>query len=292
LSFSVTRLLRKVPVAEQLKEIGTFINRELLPYLHELRESLKTAFETPSDSLDLIGDTEGQILVRGANEWEVITGHKRFIRRVYLTNGTEITHHDDAVYIEIEGCGAGGAGGGAAAAIDCGGSNGGSGSYARHSFTLSSLTSTYTIGAAGTGVSGAAGNAGTSSTFTHGGVTVTCPGGSPGTLLATGIVTSAAAGGQGGTAPTISTGSVDFSIVGQPGGYVQRITDIGIFHTSGAGSTPLGLGAEGRGAAGGSSGTAGTGFGSGGTGGLNNTASTVRIGGDGKPGVWIVDEFA
>jgi hypothetical protein len=76
MSFSVSRLLRKVNVSEvakDVKEIAVFINRELLPYLHELRESLKVAFETPSDSLDLIGDTEDEILIRGVDEWETTT---------------------------------------------------------------------------------------------------------------------------------------------------------------------------------------------------------------------------
>lgn len=288
MSFSVTRLLRKVPVSEQLKEIGTFINRELLPYLHELRESLKTAFETPSDGLDIIGDTEGSILVRGEDEWEAVPKHLRFIQRRYLTSGTSITHHDDAVAILVKGVGGGGSGGGCTGAGGIG-SCGGSGCYGEKFFTLESLTSTYVVGSNGAAASAAAGNAGTLSSFTHGLTTVSLPPGNGGGIGAAGGTALVVNGGAGGGAST----NTDFEIQGKNGGRAVRGAATNpVWHSGGGGETPLGTGAAGRATVTQSTGGIGGGFGVGGCGALNGTTATDATSGAGTPGIWIVDEYA
>lgn len=55
----VLRLLRRLPVAEKLTDIAIFINRELLPFLQELRESTAATFEQVTTNTLLGRDTPG-----------------------------------------------------------------------------------------------------------------------------------------------------------------------------------------------------------------------------------------
>jgi hypothetical protein len=52
----VLRLLRRLPVAQKVEDIAIFINRELLPFLQELRESTAATFEQVTTNR-LLGDT-------------------------------------------------------------------------------------------------------------------------------------------------------------------------------------------------------------------------------------------
>jgi hypothetical protein len=55
----VLRLLRRLPVAEKIEDIAIFINRELLPFLQELRESSASTFEQITTNRLLGRDTPG-----------------------------------------------------------------------------------------------------------------------------------------------------------------------------------------------------------------------------------------
>lgn len=211
-----------------------------------------------------------------------------------LTVGTSITHPTGTRLIRVRGVGASGAAGGTTAQAYSVGGASGSGTYAEKTFVASSLTSAYVVGAAGVGVSGTTGGVGTASTFTHGGVTVTCPPGAPGGTLAGGSPTfgstAFAPGGDGGTPAT----NADLSISGQIGGYPQRYRNGDTVDPNGGGSTPLGEGAPGallENANSLASGLQGTGFGAGSRGQFNGTSTTASAGADGLPGVWIVEEY-
>jgi hypothetical protein len=55
----VLRLLRRLPVAEKIQDIAIFINRELLPFLQELRESTAATFEQVTTNRLLGRDSPG-----------------------------------------------------------------------------------------------------------------------------------------------------------------------------------------------------------------------------------------
>jgi hypothetical protein len=55
----VLRLLRRLPVAQKVEDIAIFINRELLPFLQELRESTAATFEQVTTNTLLGRDTPG-----------------------------------------------------------------------------------------------------------------------------------------------------------------------------------------------------------------------------------------
>jgi hypothetical protein len=55
----VLRLLRRLPVAQKVEDIAIFINRELLPFLQELRESTAATFEQVTTNRLLGRDTPG-----------------------------------------------------------------------------------------------------------------------------------------------------------------------------------------------------------------------------------------
>lgn len=55
----VLRLLRRLPVAQKIEDIAIFINRELLPFLQELRESTAATFEQVTTNTLLGRDSPG-----------------------------------------------------------------------------------------------------------------------------------------------------------------------------------------------------------------------------------------
>jgi hypothetical protein len=208
-----------------------------------------------------------------------------------LTGGTSINHPTGTRLIRIRGCGGGGAGGGTDAAAGAMGANGSSAGYLEHVYTAASLTSSYTIGAAGTGVSGAGGGNGGDSTFTHNGDTKTAGGGNGGGVVAGGTTVAVASAGVAGTV----SGSPLVAVPGQRGGQAVRPTaaTTPCFHTDSGGHTPLGSGGGVRGVTGAASaGLVATGFGAGGSGRLNGTSTAAGAGADGTAGVWIVEEYA
>lgn len=213
-----------------------------------------------------------------------------------LTSGTSITHPVGTRFIKIRGVGGGAGGGGSAAVAYTGGGCGGAGTYAEKTFAASSLTSTYTIGAAGVGVADAEGTDGGDSTFTHGGVTVTAPGGnnSASRITAAAGTADVGSGGPGGGPAT----NADVSVPGQNGGSLIRDANsppIMRFYDAPGGSTPLGSGGKPAtitpGSTTNSGGTDAEGFGAGGGGRCNGSSTTATAGGNGSPGVWIVEEY-
>ena len=242
----------------------------------------------------------GDTIVHDGLEWLPKTGGDfgRLLRAPQvLTGGTSISHPVGTRLIKVRGVGGGAAGGGSAAVAYTGGGCGGSGTYGERTFTATSLTSTYTIGAGGTGVADAEGNDGGDSTFTHGGDTVTLPGGFNSSSRITAAAGSAdtGLGGPGGGAAT----NADVSVPGQAGGSLIRDAadpPTQRFYDGPGGSTPLGSGGRTTPAAPGTTGTftatSGTGFGSGGSGRCNGNSTTAAAGGDGMPGVWIVEEYS
>lgn len=210
----------------------------------------------------------------------------------YLTSGTTISHPVGTRLIKVRGVGAGSAGGGCDAVAQSIGAMGASGTYGEKTFTASSLSSTYTIGVGGVGASGAVGGNGSSSTFTHGGLTVTLPGATGGQFVAG--APSSMKRAAGGTSLGAAT-NADFSIQGQVGGDAFGTTSpVHSAHTGPGGSNPFGLGAPGRAAvgAGSSVAIAAQGFGSGGGGRLNDIGTSAGAGTDGKQGLWIVEEYS
>lgn len=208
-----------------------------------------------------------------------------------LTSGTSITHPAGTRLIRVRGVGGGGGGGGTGAAAGSCAAQGGSATYGERTYTASSLSSTYTIGAGGTGGVDGTGGTGGDSTFTHGGVTITCPGGRGGARVAGGSTVS----GQNGGAPATPATNADFSITGQEGSDVIRpsASTSPTMHVGPAGSNPLGQGAAAQISVGGDTpGRAGTGYGSGGGGSLNSTGTVAQPGAAGQPGCWIVEEYS
>jgi hypothetical protein len=192
-----------------------------------------------------------------------------------------------AIFIRGVGGGAGGAGCTSVGSAASAGGGGGAGGYVEKYFLVSAGTGyAYVCGAAGTGASGALGGNGGDSTFIVGGVTVTAQNG-VGAPVATALTTlSSYIGGIGGTVST--NGDVNSS--GQPGenGHVVLVaTPLGVSGAGGSG--PFGGGGVGKSSVG--NGNVGIGYGAGG-GGAFTGASTVRTGGDGTAGCWIVDEYA
>jgi len=210
-----------------------------------------------------------------------------------LTGTLSIIHPVGTRIIFVKGVGGGGAGGGSAATAYTGGACGGSATYAEKTITISSLTSTYVIGAAGAGVSGADGGDGGSSSFTNGSTTVSVPGGSGGSISSTAAGTwVTAAGGPGGGNAT----NADFSINGQRGGSYVRDSQVtpARWHTDAGGSCCLGNGGASQARIDNTSvaGGAATGFGSGGGGRLQGNSAVANPGAAGTAGVWMVEEYS
>lgn len=199
----------------------------------------------------------------------------QLVETVYFTSTGSFVKADypwlKKVRVKVQ---ASGGGGGGATGASLGGGGGGAGGYAEAQVAASALSAseTVTVGAAGTG--GAAGNnnggAGNTSSFgTH----------------------AVAAGGEGGFAPTTHRGGSggaasagDLQIGGGGGGGGMDSEDA----SGGGGNSQLGGG--GRGSHATLNGQNGSGYGGGGGGGSTTGASVA--GGDGAPGIVIVDLFA
>jgi hypothetical protein len=265
--------------------LGT--NQDLADDLAPLLEA-PLATETFSDLLrPLLADADFGAAVQGFIEGRLLRAPQ------ILTSGTgaTINHPTGTRLIRIRGVGGGGAGGGTNAAAGALGANGGSGTYGEKTFTATTTSSTYTVGAAGAGVSGAAGGNGTASTFTHGATTVTLPAGNGGAVTVGGSTAATASGGSGNGAAT----NADFYIEGQRGGAAIRpnAATSPVFHNGPGGATRYGLGGPSLATAGiSASGVAATGYGAGGSGRLNGSSVTADAGGAGAPGLWIIEEYS
>lgn len=209
-----------------------------------------------------------------------------------LTNGSGATYTVPAgVYrLKVTCVGAGGGGGGAdGGSSQAGvGSGGGSGAIAIKVYsTTPSSTFTYTVSNAG-GTGGSAGNNngndGTDTVFDSGGTPVTAEGGNGGGSMAAG--TGVSASGSNGSAQAAATGG-DVNI---PGTNVQRAFRISGTEVVCAVGAPSPYGAGGLASNGNADGGAASGYGAGG-GGAGSLTVTDRAGGNGAPGVIIVEEY-
>lgn len=190
--------------------------------------------------------------------------------------------------IKVHVLGGGGGGGGVdgqGAGTFAAGGGGESGLYSSSVIEAASLgaTETVTIGALGAGgVAGAAGSAGGTSSF---GSLVDAPGGVGGSGKTASSSQSCSPGG-GGTA----VGAGDITAGGDPGGYGVGLTISNAGTNSGHGGSGI-FGGGARGVLGDAAGIDATEYGSGGSGASVNNIATDFNGGDGSPGLIIVEEF-
>lgn len=206
-----------------------------------------------------------------------------------FTSAGPYTPTPGTTFVIVDAIGGGGGGGGAAATTGstaaCG-AGGGSGARAVSRFTSGFSGLTVTPGAAG-GAGGVGANGGNGGTTTFGGL-MSCPGG---------------AGGQGGppvTPPTFAsaiaagggnpTGANILSSQGNQGGYGMALSLAQVLSGQGADS-PLGSGGLARLNAS-ATGIDGSGYGSGGSGAASGASGAGFLGGNGRPGVVIVYEYA
>jgi hypothetical protein len=218
-----------------------------------------------------------------------------FMNLVGFTSGSAVTYTLPAA-LQYAGAkfkatiiGAGGSGGGTPATAGHMGGGAGSGSVLVAYITVVSsvYTLTYTVApATGAGAAGAAGAGGVSSSIIYNSVTYSAGGGQGGTLS-----TNVLAGGAGGTASPSLFGTANvMGLSGNPGhagGVMAATTNVaGI-----GGNTPLGWGQGGvmPETAAGQAGQPGTGYGAGGSGARNGTGATARAGGNGAPGLIIIE---
>jgi hypothetical protein len=268
---------------------------------------------TLSDILDyIVSSSRGTLLFRGASGWTGLapgtagqilstggtTGDPSWIaaptggsgtpgnyiaRRIFTTGGTYTpTSGTGAVIVTV--VAGGGAGGGVAVTSStqqAEGSGGGSGGAVQKTLTTGFAGVTIAVGAAGASASGAAGGNGGSSSF--GSYTA---GGGAGGALGTATANAGVLGGAGGTA----TGA-DLNIPGSRGWVSSHILNGGAATSGRGASAPLGYGSGGEEQLASAAGVAGTGYGSGGGGAINGASQSARAGGNGAPGVVIVDEY-
>lgn len=283
----------------ELLHIDNIDSVDTLTIAHDVTSTAANRFFLP-DSINLkLGPRTGALFRYDgtSSRWRLlgISPHGRLLTRTILTTGTgaTFTHNPEARYFRVIGVGGGGAGGGTSGGgVTAGslGSGGGSGSWGEKTYTIAATTSTYTVGAKGTGVSGAAGNNGTASTWTHNAVTLTLPAGSGGTVLAGAATAVFQSGGLGGGTPT----NADAGGTGERGDYGFRLTAATTPACGGkGGSTPFGQGGSPGVTNGGlANGGAGGGYGSGGGGQVNGTGNTNTAGAAGADGIWIVEEWS
>jgi len=226
-----------------------------------------------------------------------ITDTRRSIRNpgyekvIFTSSGTFTkANYPWAKAVRIRGVGGGGGGAGAAttgSAAGSVGSGGGGGGYCEVYRNIADLgtTVTVTIGAGGTGGNGVAGTAGGN---TAAGLLFVAGGGAGGTVTAvttyTQSATNTAAGGS-------ATGG-DINVVGGNGEGGHWVTaDFNRARGGFGGSTVLGSAAP-PGNANSGTGVAGRAYGGGGSGGSNaQSQGATRVGGNGAPGVVIVELF-
>lgn len=235
-------------------------------------------------------DKDGWIVIDSSGGRKTAPATGRYLASTVKTTGTTFVTGPNTNTIFCRVLAGGGAGGGCTSVASAAGAGGGgaAGGYAEKTFAVQpNTTYTIAIGLGGTGVSGAAGNAGGNTTIAVGGVTVTAFGGPGGTTTASATTLTASLGGA---SPAVSTNG-DLNSGGAPGDAgIVLIVATPIVASGKGGSSQLGPGANGLTTAGPGV-AAPVGFGGGG-GGAATGASTARTGGDGAPGVIIIDEFA
>lgn len=217
--------------------------------------------------------------------------------RVYSAAGADTwTHPDGLTAVRVRVVGGGGSGAGAplsTAGNSAGGAGGGGGGYAEAMIPAGSLgvgvgaTIDVTVGAGGVAASGAAGGDGGQSSF---GALLIAGGGSNGAVSTVSSAAGLVNGGAGGTVPAGSAAN-QITSQGQPGTGAQRIAST-VFIASQGGASILGTGGRAAtSAAVGGNGTIGGGPGAGGGGAASAGTNGPFIGGNGRAGIVIVEEY-
>jgi hypothetical protein len=207
--------------------------------------------------------------------------------QIFTASGT-YTPTAGTTKIRVRAVAGGGAGGGtqATSSIAAAAAGGGaSGMYAEVGMANPGVQ-TVTIGAGGVAVSGGAGGAGGNTSF---GALVVLIGGLGTSVGGAGTppnVSPSAAAGTGGTVP--GTGVINFNngTSAAPGFSLSLTQVIG----GGGGSNPFGSGQQRNQVSG--AGVIGSGYGSGGSGAAAGASTAALAGGNGQPGILIVDEYA
>jgi hypothetical protein len=236
--------------------------------------------------------TDNNLSVYDGAVWSSAKG-AQFLQRVIVTVTGSFTKASFPGLKKVRVCcqGGGGAGGGTgttAAATTTGSGGGQGGAYAESWVDASAMAAsvTVTVGTGGAALSGGAGGNGNSTSF---GSTVIAPGGTGATGSGVGANTSF--GLAGGTGAQVMTG--DFQVSGGAGQWGARLGN-GTTAVAGqavagiGGSSYFGNGGEGGNATGGGD---GRGFGGGGGGVTSNPSSATRAGGNGAPGVVVLDLY-
>jgi hypothetical protein len=257
-----------------------------------------SAITTPVEGQVTYLEDTNELSIYSGSAWVAIatsaTNSYNLVQTLYYTSSGTFTKATypwlRAMRVKVQG--AGGGGGGAATTISgvvSVGSSGGAGAYAESFITnISGLSASETVTVGSSGAGGAAGNnagsAGGTSSF---GSLVSANGGNPGdggsSITTPGILGSV-------NAQTTATGDLTIAGPGQSG-FTFAIAGF-LASVRGADSS-LGTGGDAIFTGGGSNGNAGTGRGSGGSGGVNvQSQVTTRSGGNGAPGIVIVELYA
>lgn len=228
-----------------------------------------------------------QLISDGATTWRDIantSGRLIGVQRITASGTYTPTPGTSRVIVRVQG--GGGAGGGAPAAgagqVSLGGA-GGSGSLAVEDLASGFAGATVTVGAGGVAAAGVAGGNGGASAFGA----VTAPGGIGGSTIAPVAPPWSTGGGAGGAAPT---GGNILATGGQQAG-VSQMLGLGVGHGGAGAMSPIG-GAGGSGPGAGSNGNAAVGPGAGGSGTAATAGQGPFTGGNGAPGIVIVEEYA
>lgn len=219
----------------------------------------------------------------------LLTGFRFLQRVIYTASGSFVKANYPGLRAVRVVCQAGGGAGGGGAATSgserSGGTGGAGGEYAESWLSADILPSTVTVtvGAGGAAVTGAAGLAGGDSSF---GDLVVARGG-PGGTVSTGT------GGTAVTGPAGGTGGVgDLLVPGGSGGSLHRNSGANLVLPGSGGNSVLGHGGPMRVPANTYfAGANGSGYGGGGAGAANLTGQPASSGGDGAPGIVIVDIY-
>lgn len=242
------------------------------------------------DTLTFFGEASGVVRL---TKYAPATGNNvgRLLRINYLTSSGNFSKGSDSSFIIVKAIGPGGGGGGAAqgASTASAATGGGGGAFTQKKYLTSALAASepYVIGAIGNGGAAGANNgtAGTATTFSSAGNLITANGGGAGQTVAAGSVALiSAVSGSGGSA---SGG--DINVNGQNGGYsIMLSTTVLISGRGGDSGRAYGTG----GAASLTSGNVGASYGSGGSGAAAAQSTSNQAGGNGGPGLIIIEEYA
>jgi hypothetical protein len=220
-----------------------------------------------------------------------VTSGASFIQRVIITASGNYTPSQGAQLLDVQMVAGGGAGGGPSptgVSQHAVGAGGGAGEYFRYTVAVSTLTPpiAVVVGAGGVGVAAGDGNVGGATTFNGGFPSVIGgAGGAQTGLVGNGIV-DGAEGGQGGIGPL---GFIRVPGGGGAPGFASATGSIVVSGTGGA--SFFGGGTKGRGTDTSLSGLDCLVYGGGGSGGANGPSQAAVEGGNGGPGLIIIDEY-